>query len=129
MDLPPDKAKLLKNYDDDRKWEIICDRVSGRSQRVACQFLVISSLSFHPLKSIDRWIVSVEDGGVSLSGLRRICCLKEHLIISGYHWNSWDRFCRKTEFIMINTFLIEGRSRESTLLGLGKYLLIIVCLQ
>lgn len=28
MDLPPDKAKLLKNYDDDRKWEIICDRVS-----------------------------------------------------------------------------------------------------
>lgn len=29
MDLPPDKAKLLKNYDNDRKWEIICDRVSA----------------------------------------------------------------------------------------------------
>lgn len=28
MDLPPDKAKLLKNYDDERKWDIICDRVS-----------------------------------------------------------------------------------------------------
>ncbi|XP_073838427.1 formin-like protein isoform X1 [Musca autumnalis] len=26
MDLPPDKAKLLKNYDDERKWDIICDQ-------------------------------------------------------------------------------------------------------
>lgn len=32
MDLPPDKAKLLKNYDDDKKWEIICDQV--------CMFLL-----------------------------------------------------------------------------------------
>lgn len=29
MDLPPDKAKLLKNYDDEKKWDIICDQVSG----------------------------------------------------------------------------------------------------
>ena len=28
MDLPPDKAKLLKNYDDEKKWDIICDQVS-----------------------------------------------------------------------------------------------------
>jgi hypothetical protein len=28
MDLPPDKAKLLKNYDDDKKWDMICDQVS-----------------------------------------------------------------------------------------------------
>lgn len=28
MDLPPDKAKLLKNYDDERKWDIICDQAS-----------------------------------------------------------------------------------------------------
>jgi len=28
MDLPPDKMKLLKNYDDDKKWELICDQVS-----------------------------------------------------------------------------------------------------
>jgi len=27
MDLPPDKAKLLKSYDDDKKWELICDQV------------------------------------------------------------------------------------------------------
>ena len=28
MDLPPDKAKLLKQYDDEKKWDIICDQVS-----------------------------------------------------------------------------------------------------
>jgi hypothetical protein len=28
MDLPPDKAKLLKNYDSEKKWDIICDQVS-----------------------------------------------------------------------------------------------------
>lgn len=27
MDLPPDKAKLLKNYDSEKKWDIICDQV------------------------------------------------------------------------------------------------------
>ncbi|CAG9862658.1 unnamed protein product [Phyllotreta striolata] len=26
MDLPPDKAKLLKNYDSEKKWDIICDQ-------------------------------------------------------------------------------------------------------
>ncbi|XP_017779314.1 PREDICTED: formin-like protein CG32138 isoform X2 [Nicrophorus vespilloides] len=26
MDLPPDKAKLLKNYDFEKKWDIICDQ-------------------------------------------------------------------------------------------------------
>ncbi|XP_053373201.1 formin-like protein isoform X2 [Mercenaria mercenaria] len=26
MDLPPDKAKLLKSYDDEKKWELICDQ-------------------------------------------------------------------------------------------------------
>lgn len=32
MDLPPDKAKLLKQYDDMKKWDIICDqeRVSAK---------------------------------------------------------------------------------------------------
>lgn len=28
MDLPADKAKLLKSYDDEKKWDIICDQVS-----------------------------------------------------------------------------------------------------
>lgn len=31
MDLPPDKAKLLKNYDNEKKWDIICDQVSPRT--------------------------------------------------------------------------------------------------
>ncbi|XP_048508614.1 formin-like protein isoform X2 [Athalia rosae] len=26
MDLPPDKAKLLKQYDDEKKWDIVCDQ-------------------------------------------------------------------------------------------------------
>ncbi|XP_017034228.1 formin-like protein isoform X1 [Drosophila kikkawai] len=26
MDLPPDKAKLLRNYDDEKKWDMICDQ-------------------------------------------------------------------------------------------------------
>lgn len=26
MDLPPDKAKLLKSYDSEKKWDIICDQ-------------------------------------------------------------------------------------------------------
>lgn len=32
MDLPPDKARVLRSYDDDRKWDIICDqdRVSAK---------------------------------------------------------------------------------------------------
>ncbi|CAH1788909.1 unnamed protein product [Owenia fusiformis] len=32
MDLPPDKAKVLKNYDDEKKWDLICDqeRVSAK---------------------------------------------------------------------------------------------------
>lgn len=29
MDLPPDKAKLLKQYDNEKKWDIICDQVSA----------------------------------------------------------------------------------------------------
>ena len=29
MDLPPDKAKLLKNYDDEKKWELVCDQVKN----------------------------------------------------------------------------------------------------
>ena len=27
MDLPPDKAKVLRQYDSSRKWEMICDQV------------------------------------------------------------------------------------------------------
>jgi len=27
VDLPPDKVKVLKSYDDDKKWDMICDQV------------------------------------------------------------------------------------------------------
>ncbi|PIK49679.1 putative formin-like protein 3, partial [Apostichopus japonicus] len=26
MDLPPEKAKLLRQYDDEKKWDLICDQ-------------------------------------------------------------------------------------------------------
>ena len=28
MDLPPDKVKLLRQYDDEKKWDLICDQVT-----------------------------------------------------------------------------------------------------
>lgn len=27
MNLPPDKARLLRQYDNEKKWELICDQV------------------------------------------------------------------------------------------------------
>lgn len=41
MDLPPDKAKLLKNYDNEKKWDIICDQVRRNQHR---QMLINSTL-------------------------------------------------------------------------------------
>lgn len=35
MDLPPDKAKLLKNYDNEKKWDIICDQVRSIQSIIA----------------------------------------------------------------------------------------------
>lgn len=59
MDLPPDKAKLLKQYDNEKKWDIICDQVSKaigdnlrveivlvkRSNRDGCKFGKFHSLA------------------------------------------------------------------------------------
>lgn len=28
MNLPPDKVRLLRSYDNEKKWELICDQVS-----------------------------------------------------------------------------------------------------
>lgn len=40
MDLPPDKAKVLKGYDDQRKWELVCDQVGQGSFNIfRLQFL------------------------------------------------------------------------------------------
>lgn len=34
MNLPPDKARLLRQYDNEKKWELICDQVSGNQDVV-----------------------------------------------------------------------------------------------
>ncbi|XP_055857037.1 formin-like protein isoform X2 [Episyrphus balteatus] len=39
MDLPPDKAKLLKNYDDEKKWDIICDQEMVRAKDPPSHYL------------------------------------------------------------------------------------------
>ncbi|XP_069966996.1 formin-like protein isoform X3 [Bactrocera oleae] len=39
MDLPPDKAKLLKNYDDEKKWDIICDQDMVQAKDPPCHYL------------------------------------------------------------------------------------------
>lgn len=40
MNLPPDKVRLLRSYDNEKKWELICDQV-GALQKVSkvCMFL------------------------------------------------------------------------------------------
>lgn len=30
MNLPPDKARLLRQYDNEKKWDLICDQVWDR---------------------------------------------------------------------------------------------------
>lgn len=32
MNLPPDKARLLRQYDNEKKWELICDQGKGGHQ-------------------------------------------------------------------------------------------------
>lgn len=32
MNLPPDKARLLRQYDNEKKWDLICDQVWGLGQ-------------------------------------------------------------------------------------------------
>lgn len=32
MNLPPDKARLLRQYDNEKKWDLICDQVGGSGQ-------------------------------------------------------------------------------------------------
>lgn len=31
MNLPPDKVRLLRSYDNDKKWELICDQVGTKN--------------------------------------------------------------------------------------------------
>ncbi|XP_039753200.1 formin-like protein isoform X3 [Pararge aegeria] len=39
MDLPPDKAKLLRNYDLEKKWEIICDQDMVQAKDAPAHYL------------------------------------------------------------------------------------------
>lgn len=32
MNLPPDKLKLLSQYDNEKKWELVCDQVRIRTE-------------------------------------------------------------------------------------------------
>ena len=34
MNLPPDKARLLLQYDNEKKWDLICDQVQGLGPEV-----------------------------------------------------------------------------------------------
>lgn len=34
MNLPPDKVRLLRSYDNEKKWELICDQVSMVDQQI-----------------------------------------------------------------------------------------------
>lgn len=46
MNLPPDKARLLRQYDNEKKWELICDQVdTNLSYEAVCHNLCIG----HPL--------------------------------------------------------------------------------
>lgn len=40
MDLPPDKAKLLKNYDNEKKWDIICDQEMVHAKDPPSHYLI-----------------------------------------------------------------------------------------
>lgn len=44
MNLPPDKVRLLRSYDNEKKWELICDQV-GALQKVSnvCTFLATTA--------------------------------------------------------------------------------------
>ena len=35
MNLPPDKARLLRQYDNEKKWDLICDQVNSQSTKPA----------------------------------------------------------------------------------------------
>lgn len=52
MDLPPDKAKLLKNYDNEKKWDMILDIVSSsNSELIALMQLTQKTLHYQNFDS------------------------------------------------------------------------------
>lgn len=51
MDLPADKAKLLKQYDNEKKWDIICDEVRD--------FILFSSLKYQARPTIKKLTLKI----------------------------------------------------------------------
>lgn len=41
MNLPPDKVRLLRSYDNEKKWELICDQVSIVKKKNIFLFFVL----------------------------------------------------------------------------------------
>lgn len=35
MNLPPDKVKILSQYDNDKKWDLICDQVGSTVETIS----------------------------------------------------------------------------------------------
>ena len=64
MDLPPDKARVLRSYDDDRKWDIICDQVSD-FWTISLNFCFdiisgrVSEFGYKVLLLICEWLVNI----------------------------------------------------------------------
>lgn len=59
MNLPPDKARLLRQYDNEKKWELICDQVRNIDaffQEIMREENRISSLNISDFFSGDAWI-------------------------------------------------------------------------
>lgn len=49
MNLPPDKARLLRQYDNEKKWDLICDQVgAGWSMGVGGGIVLLSQCHQHP---------------------------------------------------------------------------------
>lgn len=46
MNLPPDKARLLRQYDNEKKWELICDQVGISHIHLTCCAVVLYKSHF-----------------------------------------------------------------------------------
>lgn len=72
MDLPPDKVKLLRGYDDDKKWDLICDQVSWPWN--TCFPKELHDLSLLPGRNMKQW--------------DQICSLLPNQILNPVIWTS-----------------------------------------
>jgi len=74
MDLPPDKARFLRQYDDEKKWDIICDQVrspscfhlasdfeGARSSSRSCEYVLVQRMkvSSRFMANVETYVVRV----------------------------------------------------------------------